>query len=207
MGGSNYEQALERARSAALEDLRGRDLRDAAFRSGAVLEAPGRLSLRFLDRDVTVLPAEGRILDRDADVPPRTAVLLLHYLLRASGRPLTGRRVSFREIPQGDLYFRPFRQRVILPLGRRMEQDAEAVARAAAGFAEPASGPGDLALAARPLPYVPVHYHWYRGEEGIPWELTVLFDASAPDYLSTEDLVVLCEEINRRVAQRLKEAP
>jgi hypothetical protein len=39
----------------------------------------------------------------------------------------------------------------------------------------------------------------WRGDDEFPPNATILFDSSVTDYLSTEDLAVLCE----RIAQKL----
>ena len=136
----------------------------------------------------------------------RVSVLILHYLLRASGSPLTGRMVGFKDIPQGALYFQPFRNRVILPLSGIIEKDSSQFERRAEKIGGERRKIGDLSFRFKVFPYVTAQYIWHQGEEGIPSDLSILFDASIPEYLSTEDVVVMCEEINRTLKDHLQKS-
>ena len=43
-------------------------------------------------------------------------ILILHYLLHASGEPLAGRAIDFREVPEGGFYWSAFMFRAKKPL-------------------------------------------------------------------------------------------
>lgn len=193
---TNYEKALNQALTAAFASLRPRDLKDTAFKSGAAYEGDEHLKLPYLNGSLHVEAEQEEVRGPSGPAGKRTSILALHYLLRASGRPLTGRMIGFTEVPQGGLYFRPFRNRVIFPMLALVDKDPatfEACARQLG--AEPVQA-GDLSLRFRVFPYVTAQFVWHRGEEGVPSDLAILFDASISEYLATEDIVVMCEEIN-----------
>jgi hypothetical protein len=53
-----------------------------------------------------------------------TRILILHYLLRADGAPLTGKWVGYKDIPGGLLYASVFARRVTDPLVRKFGKSA-----------------------------------------------------------------------------------
>ncbi|MEK6777485.1 MAG: DUF3786 domain-containing protein [bacterium] len=197
MSETNYEKALNQALEEALASLREKDLKETAFRSGASCEGDGRLKISLLNRAADVDLHQGRIMIHGSPADIRVSVLILHYLLRASGSPLTGQMIGFKEIPQGALYFQPFRNRVYLPVLRILEKDQAGFEACAEKIGGERLQAGDLCFRFKVFPYVTAQYVWHQGEEGIPPDLNILFDASIPEYLSTEDVVVMCEEINR----------
>ncbi|HNW29160.1 MAG TPA: DUF3786 domain-containing protein, partial [Spirochaetota bacterium] len=58
---------------------------------------------------------------------------------------------------------------------------------------------GDHALAFRAFPYVEVTYILWKGDDEFPPSGSVVFDSSISDYLSTEDVAVLCNMIAVRI--------
>ena len=204
---SNYDKALTAALGAAFQDLKPKNLEDVAYKSGATLEDRDHLAIPFLGSTVRISPADGEVTIDSVPADKRRAILVLHYLLRADGVPLTGEMVGFKDVPQGSLYFTPFRNRVLfsmLPVLARSPGMLEAAVTSLDGDFVKA---GDLSFRFRVLPYVTAQYIYYRGEEGIPADLNILFDRSIENYLATEDIVVMCEEINRSLKAKLAAQP
>jgi hypothetical protein len=200
---NNYEQALKKALELAFENLQDRDLKDVAFKSGASQEGEGELKLPYLNTLLNVDVQGKKVLADQGPAEKRISILALHYLHRASGSPLTGQMIGFKEVPQGSLYYQPFRNRVLLSMLGFLEKNPaefEACAKQLHGERIQA---GDLSYRFQVFPYVTVQYVWYAGEEGIPSDLNLLFDASIPEYLSTEDIVVMCESLNRSLKSML----
>ncbi len=200
--GNNYARALLTARETSFSSLEEKNLKEVAFKSGAVFEDP-ILKLPFLNRMTVVDVKQRRIRIDTEEMEIRTAILILHYLLRASGKPLTGRLIGFKEAPQGGLYFQPFRNRVVLPVLGLLEKKPEIVRRRIQELGGKWLDEADLGFRLQIFPYVILQYRFYRGEEGIPPDLNILFDSSIPEYLSTEDIVVLCETTNRALKSGL----
>lgn len=118
-------------------------------------------------------------------------VLILHYLVHASGTPLSGRWISFRELPGGSLYMDAFRRRALLPLIRTFGSSAQKLLEAAAAYGGETGEWGDASVILRPFPRVPVGIAIWEGDDETPANASILFDSSAPDYLPTEDYAVL----------------
>ena len=199
MAETNYVKALNQALVSAYAALRERDLKEVAFKSGASLEDEDRLRIPYLNRFADVMPDQDQIMVGTEPADMRTAILILHYLLKASGTPLTGQMISFKEAPQGGLYDQPFRGRVIYSMLGILDNDATRFEECAKELGGEPIQAGDMSYRFRVFPYVTVQYVWYAGEEEMPPDLNLLFDASISEYLSTEDIVVMCEELNRSV--------
>jgi len=203
MAETNYDKALRAALDAAFEDLRRANLEEIAYKSGAALKGGDRLVTLFLGSTVEISPGAKGIMIDSVPADKRRAILVLHYLLKAEGVPLTGQMVGFKDVPQGSLYFTPFRNRVLYSMLPVLERSPEMLRKAVSSLGGEFVDAGDLSFRFRVLPYVTAQYIYHRGEEGIPADLNILFDRSIEHYLSTEDIVVMCEEINRTLKARL----
>ena len=130
-------------------------------------------------------------------------VLLLHYLLTASGAPPAGAWAAYRELPGGLFYAASFAARAEAPLARAFGADASgldafrAAARRAGGEELDLA---DASCAFVALPRVRVAVLVWQGDDELPGDARVLFDAGAEDYLPPEDLAGLGGQLSRRLA-------
>jgi hypothetical protein len=124
-------------------------------------------------------------------VPPDVWLLLLHYLTGASGAPVSGRLISFKELPDGMLYNEPFTGRAIKPLVKIFGQAPEKLVEAAEKLGGRKVSLGDAGVTIPFFPLVPVTYVIWLGDDEFPASGNILFDASAASYLATEDYAVM----------------
>jgi hypothetical protein len=131
---------------------------------------------------------------------------MLHYLNCASGTLPKGRLITYRELPEGVTYAENFRKRAIMPLlaafGRQPERLPEA---AESLFGATRGDIGDASVCINAFPRVPVTLVIWKGDEEFPAGANILFDAGISDYLSPEDITVLCETITRALANFIKD--
>jgi hypothetical protein len=120
-----------------------------------------------------------------------TRTLLLHYLIRADGSPLRGRWVAYKDIPGGLLYSSVFARRVTEPLVRKFGQAAALFKDSGLKLGGRSGDAGDASFVVQMLPFIPVQYVLWEGDEEFPPSVQLLFDASVDHYLSLEDIVVL----------------
>jgi hypothetical protein len=188
---------IELAKRIAIEDLKGVDLPSILEKAGAI-EIPGKgVLIQFLGSRRVVLIPEWEVLREDGEVEgERASVLILHYLKRASGAPLSGKEVDFRSLPGGISYIGPFTARCIKRLIRKFGNEIALLRKAALALgAEIIEGYGDLAFRIWALPRVPVKLVFWKGDEEFEPTANIIFDSSITEYLSTEDVVVLSELI------------
>lgn len=141
----------------------------------------------------------GEIRERSGqDVDPRFQVLLLHYLT-SPGTSVHGEWISFKELPGGALYRQPFYGRAIGPLIKTFGSSPVHFLEAGLALGGQTAGVGDAGIILYPFPLVPVCIALWAGDEEIPPNGTILFDASVTEHLPTEDCAVLAEYLVRRL--------
>ena len=193
----------------ALDALRGRDLRERAAAAGYAwdpeliqvpfLGAPFTFSVPRFELERGGAPAAAPAGLAEGDLPER--ILVLHYLERASGVPLSGRLVGFDQLAGGRFYGSAFRKRTEAPLARIFAQAPTRLAEAAVSLGGARADHGDASAILWPFPRVPMTLIVWTGDEEMPSNAKVLFDDTAEGYLSTEDIAVLGDLVIRRVKE------
>ena len=198
---SNLDPAYEKARHA----LRLSDPRAIAARADVLYrESDGKcgvFAIRYFDRRYEVAYPDGTVAEADSakEASVFTQILLLHYLTTADGTPLRGEWVTFRQLPNGLMYERAFRARSLDPLAARFGSDADRFAAAAQRTGGEPARLGDRSFLFRALPRLPLLCVLWLGDEEMPAEANILFDASAGRYLPTEDLAAVGGALSGRL--------
>ena len=184
------------ARALAAEDLSQRNPKGVASRSrseyffdegreGLLVPYFGQLR-RVTWPEVTVAPVEGT-----GELPLTEQILILHYLQKTSGSEPEGANIDFKQVPQGGFYWSAFVSRAQKPLlmtfGSAPDFYLE-VATAMGGAPQPF---GDAAARFLAFPLVPITHVLWRGDEEFDPEASILFDATIPEHLPTEDIAAL----------------
>jgi len=152
-----------------------------------------RFVIPFLGQNYFVSYPEG-LVTRQAtgeEAPLATAILLLHYLARASGVPLASSWISYKELQGGAVYIDPFTKRAVLPFVKNFGGRPQEFARAAGLLGGQKTEHGHLSYRIPALPSVPLLYILWEGDEEFPPSATILFDRQANEYLHTEDYAIL----------------
>ncbi|SMB97908.1 protein of unknown function [Thermanaeromonas toyohensis ToBE] len=144
--------------------------------------------------------------EKEEEIDPHLKILFLHYLT-SPGSSLHGQWITFKELPGGMLYSTPFYYRAILPLIRTFTPHLDSLILAGSSLGGERTKIGHASIILYPFPLVPVCLSLWAGDEEVPSGGTILFDASVPEHLSTEDCAVLAEYLVRRLklALSLKE--
>jgi len=194
------QQPYQQAFKIACESLRSADIEERAEKSGALLEKEEHggylIRLTFLHRRCLIHFPEGRITfqENDEEVPLWSKILLLHYLIKAQGNPLAGEWVNFRQLSGGDTYYPAFVKRSQKPLLDFFAHRLDLLETAAQSLGGRNLSEGDRAVVIPALPRVPIALIFWRGDEEFQPEARILFDATVPTYLSTEDVAVLAQQ-------------
>jgi hypothetical protein len=121
--------------------------------------------------------------------------LILHYLGRAAGTPARSEQITFKQLEGGLAYYPAFQRRSITPLLDAYGIDLEKFMKAGTASGGLRSPLGEYALSFRAFPMVEVSFVLWKGDNEFPPTGSVIFDSSISDYLSTEDVAVLCNMI------------
>lgn len=178
------EEARRRLRALTPEEI--------VERSGCVLAEDGRYRLDFAGRAYTIDQAfVVRRADTGDEAPAFIQSIILMYLATADGTPPFAHWISFHELPDGQFYEQAFRGYSGEELVRGLNGDIEAFQRASLKLHGEPIGLGDAAFAFRILPRLRLAVVMYAGDEDFPPQARVLFEATAPHYLSTDGLAIL----------------
>jgi hypothetical protein len=192
-----YERAYAESYDLAFAKLREMDLCDVCSKSGAVHINDDILKLRFLNRDYLVDRRQGLVTlpSETESVSIGEKLLILHYLVTAKGTPLRNEPVSFKELPDGMVYYPTFYKRAIRPILNKYGASPEKLDAAASAIGGASAHQGDTSVIIQAFPRVAVTWVLWRGDEEFPAEGTILIDRGIQDYLPSEDIAVLCQNI------------
>lgn len=196
-----YRQAFD----LACQQLKGLDLRERAEKSGAHFEKgphgkEGRISLSLFNAGYVVDFPDLLITSTEKKVVSLVAkIVLLHYLIKADGRPLSHQLLPYKEIPGGMLYAGVFARRAVEPLIPVFGQSPEAFLDAGFRLGGRKAEYGDVSFVLPALPRIPMTYIIWKGDEEFPATIQLLFDKSVEGYLSLEDIVVVSEMATSRL--------
>ena len=175
----------------------------ASFEQGET--GSGVFQLSYWGREITVSHPEFSCYDRESgnELGLMDQAMLAYYFSTSDGAPLTGRWISFSELPDGTFYSQAFQGYTGGELAKVFKNDVEGFAEAAStvGGCIPVSGqiPGDQALAYQVLPYVRLLVNCWLGDEDFPSSYRVLFDAAAGHHLTTDAYAILGSMLTRRI--------
>jgi hypothetical protein len=147
----------------------------------------------YFDRKYQVNCADRSVSFRDNPAEPTTTekVLILHYLINAQPKPLSGRNISFKEVPNGgSIYYSTFKKRAIDPLVKTFSENLPGLMKSASALGGTAENFGNASTTIYAFPFVPVTYVLWQGDEEIPSSGTILFDSSISYFLPVEDIVL-----------------
>jgi hypothetical protein len=184
------EDAYQSALGLGWEGLAGKDLAIQANFAGATLE-DGKVRLSTFGRDCIIDPSCKSITINGRPVKELGAILILHYLANATEAQPTGKTVSYRQLPGGNVFFPAFKIRVIDHIGTLFHHNPMQLVIAAKQLGAKRQMLGDASVLINVLPKVPVTVIVWKGDGEVRGNANVLFDESASKFLNTEDLAAV----------------
>ena len=162
--------------------------------------------LDYLNRSYHIGVPNGSInyTDNEEDVPIKDKILILDYFTRAKGTPLTGKKITYKELHDGLNYFSVFASRTINPIVSYFGDEPERLVETAVTLGGRKAETGDVSVIINAFPRVPITIVLWRGDAEFGPEGSILFDSTVPDYLSNDDIHTLCENITWSLVRFLK---
>ncbi len=184
--------------------LRGQDPSLVAVRSGSswLTLGPGRGELHIpLWGKIQILcfPQLTGCNDKDDRLPDFQLAMLLYYLLTADGSPLTGKWVSFADLPDGRMYNAAFQGYSGDEIAKRFGLDLERFKSACLKAGGNAIDVGSASFVFQALPRVSLMLTYWLGDEDFPSSCKILFDESASHYLPIDACAILGSMLTRKV--------
>ncbi len=161
--------------------------------------------IEFLNRQfiITLPDIEISLIAGEEDVPIRDKLLILHYFTLAKGTPLSGKMITYKELKEGINYFPTYHKRTIMPLVNYFGNEPHRLldmARILGGYE---ADYGDVAVTINAFSRVPITLVLWQGDEEFPPAGNIVFDSTISEYLSTDDINMLCETIAWRLVRLL----
>ena len=191
---SNLKNAYTAAYGIACDKLNKLDWEKVSLNTNSVFDSKEKsLLLKYLRREYRINCTTGEVTceSMTEDITTTVKVLILHYLINADIRPLSGKLISFREIRGGGaIYYQTFQKRAIQPLIKTFGQNAGRLYIAGEKLGGAIEKYGSAAVTIKIFPLVPVTYVIWQGDDEVPANATILFDNSVTNFLPGEDIVL-----------------
>jgi len=162
--------------------------------------------IKYLEQQycVNIPSIEVSIVNSEEKVPLKDKILILHYLTQAKGTPTSDKLIAYKELPEGANYFPTFSKRAIKPILDNFGREPQLLVDMAAKLGGYKADYGDVAVTIKAFPRVPITFVLWRGDEEFPPEGNIMFDSTISDYLTIEDINVLCEAIAWKLVKLLR---
>ncbi|NJD60938.1 MAG: hypothetical protein C3F13_16625 [Anaerolineales bacterium] len=199
-GGEAIEKAHQAWQESMLKQL-------DVLRSEILATQPGRLAancagtlkdqqilLRYWGQEVSISLPDLRAhkLADGTECSVYDSGVLLYYLREADGTPMADHWIGYRELPGGSFYSQAFQGYSGDRLARVFGENADGYTQAARAIGGTAlTGLPGLAFSFLPLPRVRLAAILYPGDEEFAARGSVLFDAAASHYMTTDGLALL----------------
>lgn len=143
--------------------------------------------------------------NRDEEISDFQQAMFLYYLLTADGTPLTGKWVSFADLPGGRMYNAAFQGYSGNEVVKTFGFDLDGFKNACLKTGGELVGIGSASYVFQALPRVPLMLTYWLGDEDFPSSCKVLFDESASHYLPIDACAILGSMLTGRVIRAQSE--
>ncbi|MFC1993327.1 DUF3786 domain-containing protein [Chloroflexota bacterium] len=203
------EYGYELAYRLACEKLADIDIKQQCLKSDAgyqVIDSRQVITLGYLNRlyKITLPDIEVALKDSEEPVPLRDKILVLHYFIQAKGTPVSKKLKAYKELPGGELYLPTFFKRAIKPIVDHFGEEPHRLLDIAGMLGGRKADYGDMAVTINAFSRVPVTLVLWGGDEELAPQGNILFDNTVSDYLTTDDINMLCGNIAWKLVGLLK---
>ena len=164
------------------------------------------VTLNYLNEIYRIAATSGEVafVDSNQPVPLREKILILHYFTQAKGTPPTGKQITYRDLPGGLVYYPTFIKRTIKPLSDFFGKDPAFLLGVGKMLDARQGEIGDASLIIDVFARVTITIILWQGDNELTAEVNFLFDANITDYLTSEDVTIVCETITWRLINYAK---
>ena len=185
------------------EEYVKKDPREISLRTGfPYSEEKNSFTVTFLGKeyevgfpDFTVKPVHREDTWYPLQEMNAAQILVLRFLMEGCQVPGTGKFLTYREVPWGEVYYRQFNgrcmQRLAFSYGSRIDAFRSALEKMGASDI----GVGDAGYEIEVFPGFSVRFQIWAGDEEFPPSTQILFSDNFASAFHPEDLVVVCDVI------------
>lgn len=166
----------------------------------AIGQGRGEFRLSLFDSPVVITyPELVGYGAKEEELPLPSQAVLIYYFYTSDGSILTGKWVSFADLPDGRIYNPAFQGYSGDEIARRFSLDVDAFQSACERGGGVATVLGDSAYIFHALPRLPLLVNYWCGDEDFPSTCKILFDHSANHYLPTDVCAILGSMLTRKI--------
>ena len=136
---------------------------------------------------------------RDEQLSDFQQAMLLYYLVNADGAPLTGKWVSFADLPGGRVYNAAFQGYSGDVIAKAFGFDLDRFNSACLEAGGKPVDVGNASFVFQALPRIPLMLTYWLGDEDFPSSCKMLFDESASHYLPIDACAILGSMLTRKL--------
>jgi hypothetical protein len=137
--------------------------------------------------------------DTGDELPSFIQAVLLYYLHTADGFPLSGKWVSFADLPNGRTYNPAFQGYTGNEFVKAFGLDVNAFRSMCEKAGGDPADAGDASYVFRPLPRVPLLATYWLGDDDFPSSCKILFDSSATHYLPIDGCAIVGSMLTKKL--------
>jgi len=201
------QKAYRKTFEIACERLAGLPIEERLEAAALPFERAGdeyRVEMRFFDEQIELaVPDFSFKSAKGSNITLTTKIILLHYIIAASGEPIASDLIPYEDIPGCRAYAPVFERRVTKPMLSAFGFARDPFLEAGLSLGGQREEYGDASFTVRAFPRVPITFILWEGDPDFPPDLKVLFDRSVKSYLPLEDIVVVSKMAATRI---IKEA-
>jgi len=209
---SSSGQLLQSRIDELRNELRNRDVDQLCLFSGAAIYRDGdggkKITMQYWHKEIEIIlpqfiardPSSGEALNN------LFQALLMYYLTTADGTPLTGRWISFAELPDGKFYQQAFQGYTGRLLEKNLAHDMNVLYQVAIDAGGNPYKFGDTAFLYKILPRVNLLVVFWQGDDDFPSRIQILFDAAASHYLPTDGYAIVGSILTSRLISAAKKS-
>jgi hypothetical protein len=164
-----------------------------------------RVEIRFFDEDIELtVPGFAFKSAKGSNVTLTAKIILLHYIIAASGSPVGSDLIPYEDVPGCRTYAPVFERRVTRPLLAAFGFARDAFLDAGIALGGRQGEYGDASFTLHALPRAPITFILWEGDADFPPSMKVLFDRSIHTYLPLEDIVVISKMAATRIIKQAR---
>lgn len=126
-----------------------------------------------------------------ADCAIDEKIIQLHYLIGNGPKNPRGVYINYKQVPGGAIYNDNFIKRCINPMVKTFSKDLDGFLKMGKQLGGVQQNLGHMSFTLNLLPYIPVTFVIWQGDDEIKDSGAVLFDETIIDWFCAEDVVVL----------------
>ena len=160
----------------------------------------GEFRLSFFGKAVTLTwPNLTGYSDTDDEMHPILQALLLYYLITSDGTALTGKWVSFADLPDGRIYNAAYQGYSGDEIVKTFGLDLPAFISVCLNAGGKPVEIGSAAFVIQVLPKLPLLVTYWLGDEDFPSACKILFDSSAIHYLPIDGCAIAGSMLTKKL--------